>query len=43
MNGLLLPGNAGPVGLDHRGIGEDRGHQLIGLADGDDLPSLRIP
>jgi hypothetical protein len=40
---LAVAGNAGPVGIDHHGIGEDRSHQLVGLADGDNLPVFISP
>src|SRR5207249_8855646 len=40
---LAVPGNAGPVGLDHLGIGEDRSKQGSVLTDGDNLPGLVSP
>src|SRR5207247_320567 len=40
---LAVAGNAGPVGGDHHGIGEDRCKQGSVLTDGDNLPGLVSP
>jgi hypothetical protein len=37
---LAVVGNTGPVGVDHRRIGEDQSERVIGLTDGDGLPVL---
>src|SRR5437870_3642153 len=40
---LAVARNAGPVGGDHHGIGEDRSQQASVLTDGDNLPVLVSP
>src|ERR1700722_19946125 len=40
---LAVAGNAGPVGVDHRGIGDHHLQQIFSLTDGDDLPVLVPP
>ena len=35
---LAVARNAGPVGVDHHGIGEDRSKQASVLTNGDNLP-----
>src|SRR6266550_5469327 len=40
---LAVARNAGPVGVDHHGIGEDRSQQASVLTDGDNLPVLVSP
>jgi hypothetical protein len=37
---LAVAGNAGPVGVDHHGIGEDHSDHVFGLTDGDSLPAF---
>src|SRR5882672_7928496 len=37
---LAVAGNAGLVGLDHHGIGEDHRHHLFVVTDGDRLPAF---
>src|SRR6266550_6262592 len=37
---LAVTGNAGLVGLDHHGIGEDQSHHLFIVTDGDSLPTF---
>jgi hypothetical protein len=41
--GFPLPGNAGPVGVDHHGIGKDQIEFVFGLTDGDSLPVFISP
>src|SRR2546430_9185757 len=40
---LAVPGHAGLLGFDHRGIREDHGHHGSVLTDGDNLPGLVSP
>ena len=40
---LAVARSAGPVGVDHHGIGEDRGKQVAVLTDGDNLPAFVSP
>jgi len=37
---LAVAGNAGLLGLDHHGIGEDHSHHLFAVTDGDSLPAF---
>jgi hypothetical protein len=40
---LSIAGNAGPVGVDHHGIGDFHLEQFFGLTDGDNLPVFVSP
>jgi hypothetical protein len=40
---LTVTGNASPVGIDHRGIGDHHLEQVFSLADGDNLPVFVSP
>src|SRR3954468_11905468 len=40
---FAIAGNAGAIGGDHGGIGDNRLQYLIGLGQGDDLPALISP
>ena len=41
--GLAVAGNAGPVGVDHHGIGEDHSEQLFAVTDSNSLPAFVSP